>query len=212
MMFTNRLDNSRASGLFTLAYRFKDDAGEPWTRRINDFKRGVEKSIVAACQVLPVAMKGVNIQRERMAVAGALCSKDVAADPASGVFRLGAAVAAELGLPWRPHSLTKIAPTVPLHSMYVAHQRKAEIDGKYRAHDVKDLELLIVVDDIYTVGDTMSEIARAAKEEAGPQLIVVAVTLGKSEGKGPVKMWFGADLNNDHVPPQLAQMWDQALA
>ena len=194
---------------FTLAWRLTDQPDDPWTDRINGFKyrkvpdlRGAQAALDFA---LPDLLEAKQWHRTDIGLTVALSSEDTQINNRKFLPRCGRAVAGGVGLQWLPGLLTKQVHR-PLHTLKW-NERQAEVDGKYTACGLGDLEILLVLDDMITEGSTLSEIGRAVKA-VNPGVEVYGAALGKCERVAYARE-RGHEINNERVPEEWADRWDR---
>ncbi|HEV8658006.1 MAG TPA: hypothetical protein VGS96_05195, partial [Thermoanaerobaculia bacterium] len=73
MLFFERLDRCRnLDGVYTLGWRFIDEASEEWTTRFNRFKYAKAQAIRGACASLPDAAKTISLANSSIVLVSAL--------------------------------------------------------------------------------------------------------------------------------------------
>ena len=193
-----------------LAWRFKDDTDEAWTKRLNAFKNQERAALAGAVRVLVGAIPPLMARNgwlvAETAMTAALSSNDTQSIPAKPLPRVGRAVAASLGLRWLPDILTKDAHR-KLHTIGPAADRDAELaKANYKCVQVTGAQRILVFDDLITRGATFTSISQAIKEQ-NRSLKVYPIALGKPETKSYASS-LGKELTNEHVPARWATLWD----
>jgi hypothetical protein len=199
-----RLDGlSDVAGVNTLAWRFTDQAEEPWTDRVNRFKAGHAHAIAGAHRTLDAAVPQLlaahRWNANETAVSVALSSADTGLVPSKPLPTIVARICGKNGLKWMPSLLAK-HPHRPLHNCRTQGEREAEIKkADYSATGtMAGIKRVLIFDDIATRGDTLTAIAGAIKR-ISPRAEVVGVALGKSEKVGYAAS-RGITISNGHVP------------
>jgi hypothetical protein len=209
LMFFSSLDNCNF-GVFTVAYRFKDDSREGWTDRLNTFKFGYaaagDQAVRGAYAVLSTALAKMTFPGP-VALVSAISSKDTTLDPNSRLARLGAALAGALRWTWAPQALSKRAHR-SLHGLKAGADRDAEVANAYQALNFNQFGTVLVLDDFATRGSTLADIGRAIRVHA-PKVTIYGVALGKTE-KAAYWASMNRPIDNSHVPQHLAALWDNA--
>ncbi len=207
LMHFKNLDALYNFHVFSLAWRFKDLATtDPWTMRLNAFKEKDPKAVNAACSVMPYAVSKRNWPQRTFTMVSAIPSTEEVLPKASGLFRLGKAISSAVSWEWKPEAVNK-KPHRPLHTIYNAPERAAEIAGKYSIVHSITTDYVCILDDLITRGDTMADIVRAIKEH-NHRVMVFGLVLGKSETYS-YAIDNGHEISNDHVPSEYATMWDK---
>lgn len=193
-----------------LAWRYTDDGGEVWAKRLNAFKAADQAAIRGAAkllvQALPKLMAHYHWATADSALTTALSSGDTKCVPTKALPLIGSAVATKLGVRWLPDILTKQLHR-PMHSFYDAASRDAEAaKANYKCSRITGIKHLIVLDDLITMGNTQNNIYTAVKT-ANPTVDVHPIGLGKAERKGYANQ-CGVELKNEHVPAAWATIWD----
>lgn len=167
---------------FVLGYRFTDDASDRWTGRFNAFKAGDERAVRAGIAVMRAATKAaIPSPKGPAVVIGVPGSAERRIGAGKPVACLAAALAssrnATLDL-----ALIEKEPHAPLHTKYTTAERQQLLDGaKHRATRVhKNVHNYVLVDDLFTRGDTIERIVRAIRIGV-PESRFTAVALAKTE-------------------------------
>ena len=213
MKFTSLDRYWNEHGVYTLAWRFRDDVAENWTRRVNQFKAADNNAVYGAMwalsEALPALLQKNGWNPKRTGLTVALSSGDTAIDLKKPLALLGENAAKVCGLTWLPDLLSKAAHR-SLHSLSSMSERDAEVDSKYTAQRITldpPLRRILLLDDIVTRGATLREIHRAINA-ANPAINVVGLALAKSEGRAYAAS-CNRPLSNDHVPARWAELWDK---
>jgi len=204
MHFTD-IDNLSEFHVYSLSWRFTDNSEDPWTARLNAFKDKDAMAIEAACSVMPLAVSTLNWNKGKFALVSAIPSNEEILPETSGLFHLGGEIASSMGWEWEPYVLKKGVHRT-LHGIPNASERDAEIANKYFAIDTINAEYICILDDLVTRGATIAEISRAIKEVNSTALIF-GIVLGKTERQRYAKK-NGHDIDNNHIPIEYAELWD----
>jgi hypothetical protein len=201
-------------GMYTLAWRLTDQAGDAWTRRIDQFKfvsnaASLKGAHAALVEALPNLMSAKSWEPGSTGILAALNSPDMRTVPTKPLPTTVATVAAKLGLKSLPTLLSK-QPHRQLHTLKGYGERGAElVKAKYQAAAVPGgIRRVLVLDEIATRGETIDHIA-AAIRKASPTVRVIGVCLGKSERQSYAAS-CGYEISNDHVPRVWGERWDNA--
>lgn len=205
-LYFDRLDRSDAlSGALCLGYRFTDEGAELWTRFVNRFKQKEPVVVQRASQILAQSVGQLSFKRSPVVVVPVLSSGATAADANHPVTQLAAAIAS---LPGFVPAMTLLSKRVhrPLHGIYDAGARDAEVGGAYSARRFSDIGIkavgsVVLVDDMFTRGATLNDAARAIRAANGPTS-VFGIALAKTERRA---YWNGA-IDNGHLDPALRQV------
>jgi len=194
--------------LFALAWRFKDlTTTDAWSARLTAFKEKDARALNGACLVMPYAVSKRKWPEKTFTMVSAIPSAETSLPKTSGLFQLGKAISSTIKWEWKPELLSK-QPHKPLHTIYNAAERAAEVAGKYSMSHTITTDYVCILDDLITRGDTMADIVRAIKER-NPRVLIFGLVLGKSETHSYVQE-RGLDINNSQVPADYAVMWDSA--
>lgn len=197
------LDRSEAlSGALCLGYRFTDDGAELWTRFVNRFKEKDPAVVQRASQALAQSVAQLSFKRTPVMVVPVLPSGATAAPANHPVTQLAAAIGRLPGFVPALNLLSKRAHK-PLHGIYDAGARDAEVSGAYSARRLSEIGVtacgtVLLVDDMFTRGATLNDAARAIRAANGA-IPVYGVALAKTERKA---YWNGA-IDNTHLDPML---------
>lgn len=195
-------------GYLTLGWYIRDNLDE-WSGRFLSFKNSDAGSVRGACTVLSIALSAIDWQSEGpIAVCAAMNSAQTIHDPRKPQAIVAAHLAQQFGFQYVGASFEKSAHK-SLHRLTGgAHEREAEVSGKYRLTQKFDARLVLVIDDIVTRGTTTGDIARAIHMH-NPKVDVVGIALGKSETAFFAES-YDVKLNNNHIPTRWAKIWDKS--
>jgi len=205
-LYFQRLDRSNAlSGALCLGYRFTDEGEELWTRFVNRFKEKEPVAVQRASQILAESVGLLSFMRRPVVVVPVLPSGATSAAADHPVTLLAAAIAKLSGFVPAMNLLSKRIHR-PLHGIYDADTRDAEVGGAYAARRFPDIGItavgtVILVDDMCTRGATFNDAARAIRAANGSRA-VYGVALAKTERKS---YWNGA-IDNGHLDPALKRV------
>ncbi len=185
-----------------------------WSERFSRFKFGPRQSQEAGIAVIQATigslmkqlLAGSNVLMEEVTFVPALGSGETTANPNGRIASLTTAGANVFGNLYRLDLLTK-KPHERLHRPGRTADQREEIirNAEYRAGSVT-ARVVFVFDDFITRGDTLGAIANAIKH-TNPNLRVYGVALAQNQGVE----YFDTDPDtvNDHLLPELANLWDQ---
>lgn len=207
LLWFDRLSHSHnIRGVLTIGWRLEDQLGvDTWSTRFNNFKFGPDTHVSAACAVATRALRAFKWPPS-VGVVVALGHADRRLVEHSRLSRLGIHVARSLNFHWMGNVLCK-RPHRALRQCDSASQREREIAGAYTCLERPDCEILLVIDDFTTNGDTISEIARAV-HTVNSSVEVLGFALGKNEKRGFASA-HGHHISNNHIPSDWATLWDQ---
>ncbi len=195
--------------VFSLAYRFKDDKSELWTRRINDCKQGDSAQIEAAIKVMLVATEFIRDKIKDNTIAlSAIGSSDTVLDDCSFNFKMGERISSNLYLDWRPELISK-EKHIPLHgSKHSREKRDHILKNVYMSKKLPpDTKTIVIFDDLCTNGTTMKSILRSVhKSNPDREINAIGICLGKSESKS-FHAKCGVEIDNSHVPSRFSELW-----
>lgn len=213
-MYFSSLDGlHEIAGVFTLAWRFKDETSDPWTKRLNSFKFGDGKSTRPAGYLLAEALKELtkelNWVPTETGLLPALSSSDTYTLNNKPLPKITKFCSESLGAVYLPSVLTK-SPHPALHKASTAAERRdALATACYKASSVgvAGLKRILIVDDFVTRGDTLSAVARAIHVIV-PHVKVYGIALGKTESKSYAQ-GAGEVISNDVVPQRWLNVWER---
>ena len=201
--------------LHFLIWRNLQDEGDPWNKRMLNFKDGMPRAVYVAESLMRMVFTRLLIKLNPdfrpIGLVVALShdgTRTVGTDPLPKLARSLSRAYSTLGLKWLPNVLEKDKHTAMKDIKPITH-KEAEIKNKYRCAKLPDnMESVIVLDDLVTTGVTFSEIARAIKAY-NPNVAVHPIALGKNfnpeyEGKRDnqhIEQLYPADVIDLIWPP-----------
>lgn len=208
LLLFDRLDSSGdAVPVYTVGWRIEDEPDD-FSRRAIKFKSDDAADFQGGAFVLREAVREViahaRLDPARTGLTTALSSKATKANDQSVLFRTGIWIAGHTGLTWLPDTFTKKAHQ-SLHTMAGGAARDAEVDGKYQAAKLADLDTVIMLDDFVTRGATLGEMQRALAA-TNPKVRMLGLALAKNERRSWAKS-CNTDIDNEHIPDDWQKLW-----
>lgn len=193
-----------------LAWRFTDESGDDWTRRLNSFKAQQLPALKGAARVLESALPRLMAHNgwvaSQTALTVALSSSDTQCVSTKPLARVGRYLAPKLGVQWLPSILTKNAHR-QLHTIFNAGDRDAEIaKADYRCASISGVRRIVVLDDLITRGGTLNNIVKAILK-TNREMLISPIALGKTERKSYAAS-LGKVITNERVPAAWTTLWD----
>jgi hypothetical protein len=191
-------------GAFTIGNRITDDGGELWTNRFNQFKAKNADAFSGGMEMMragiPDLLASLRISSAAAVFVPALSSGETKAAPDGQMSVLVRACARAAGARFEPNVLVKQVHK-PIHYIYNASDREAELDKAAYAAGKLPVETVFVFDDFITRGSTQARIAQAIKA-ANPRARVYGVALAKTDRRG-----WNTNLSNDHISKKWDERW-----
>ena len=212
MKFNKLTESHGLESAFTIAYRLTDVPDDPWTVRLNAFKRKKRTALRGGAAVMkdavPGLVRGLGLDTSKTVFIPALSSGETVASP-DGVLWLLARYAAQCGdVGFEGDGITKKAHE-PLRLQSDAASRRAILAAADFSSKKVHADNVLILDDFITRGTTMVHIAGAILKR-NPGIRIFAIALGKTERRSYWREKLGVELSNEHVPPQWTRSWIDA--
>ena len=201
------------TAVFTVGYRLEDLPDEPWTARFTAFKFNCEPALAQGATALMAAaaqsmVDGLALERNRTVFVSAMRSDETRAAEDGILATLARRSAAAAGCRYLPGALSK-SPHLPTGRGRLDPEfRVLLVEGAdYRSTPV-DADQIIVVDDLIATGKTL-ELAALAIRDANPGVAVYGFALAKTGWQSLMRLWYGQEVSNDHIPACWEKLWNQ---
>ena len=199
------ISSEHLNDVFCLGHRIGQSA-DNWTVRINQFKAGkshvIKKAEATLRAAAPSLFRRINIDPRDTVVIPVLGSQETSGTANSRNSHLAKAIASGVGAKFVLDCLQKDK-HLPLHRQPSAHARDQALNNaNYRASRLS-CKNVVIVDDIFTRGATMSEIAKAI-HKSNPGTQIFGFALGRH-----VRLEYSPTQANTNIPQELAEIWDK---
>ena len=194
---------------FTIGYRFKNFGLDEWTARFDQFKDGEEAARKGGdnmmLEAIPRLVEKLGFEKSKMAFVPALTSDEQIA------FRDGvlSGIAEFCGEYFRYAEFEREAitknPHKSLRTSESAEERRQILDAANFQSERIDADIVFIIDDFITTGETLSHIAQAIHKSNMEISEIYGIALGKNETHG----YDHQAKSNGHVPEEWAEYWEE---
>ena len=200
LLHFTRLDSSpREISVYTLGWRFSETP-DVWSNIVMGFKYGGEESIVIMKTILvPITemiLKQNSIESSSTGILTAISHHKIGSEPNDPLYKLGSHIESKLGIKFLQNNLRKKS-HLSLRRTPGRENRAKMVHGVYECEKFNNIQNVIVLDDIVTMGSTMKDIRRAIWTE-NKDIRIIGLALAKHERNKNCSK-YSETLSNKHL-------------